>query len=80
MEQVLEPFGRPGPTPAAGRRCPDLGGGDVLVAGELIGDPVGVDLGEERRAGVSSPRATPAMVAWMPDSKVASQTPAPRTT
>ena len=32
------------------------------------------------RTGVSRPMATPAMVAWTPDSKVANQTASPRTT
>ena len=73
MQQVLEAFGDRDRFPDPEGDVAHLGGGDRLVGGELIGDAVGVDLGRKRRAGASRPRATPAMVAWMPDSKVASQ-------
>ena len=48
MQQVLEPLGDGDRLPEPEGDVAHLGGGDVLVGGELVGDPVGVDLGQER--------------------------------
>ena len=48
VEEVLEAFGDRDRLAEPERDRPDLGGGDVLVGRELIGDAVGVELGQER--------------------------------